>query len=91
VSTATATDHRELARRGEEYYDRVLRAKLEPKHVGKYLAIEVESGDYALGDNTLDALDRAEAKHPDCVFHLMRVGYTAAGGIGARPRRRRAR
>jgi hypothetical protein len=90
MPTATIDRH-ELARRGEEYYERVLRFKLEPKHVGEYLAIEVESGGYALGDSTLDALDRAEAKHPDSVFYIMRVGYTAAGGIGARPRRRSRR
>jgi len=89
--SAAKADRSELARRGEEYYDRVLAGKLEPKHVGRFVAIEVESGDYALGDTQLEALDRAHAKHPDRVFYLMRVGYTAAAGIGARPRRRPSR
>jgi len=44
---------------------------------------EVESGDYALGKSTLDALDKAEARHPDSVFYIMRVGYRTAGRIGA--------
>jgi len=86
--STTTTDHRELARRGEEYYERVLRSKLEPKHVGEYLVLEVESGDYELDASQIAALDRAEAKHPESVFYIMRVGYTAAGGIGASPRRR---
>ncbi|MBM4036202.1 MAG: hypothetical protein FJ291_31085 [Planctomycetes bacterium] len=73
----------ELVRRGQDYYERVLRAKLDPAHRGEFLAIEVESGDYALGKSTLDALDKAEAKHPDSVFYIMRVGYRTAGRIGA--------
>ena len=76
-------DHRELARRGREYYDRVLRAKLEPEHTGKFLALEVETGDYELGDSQLEALDRAEAKHPDRVFYILRVGYRTAARLGA--------
>jgi hypothetical protein len=67
-------DHRELGRRGREYYDRFLREMLEPQHKGKFLALDVETGDYELGDTTLDALDRAEAKHPDSAFCILRVG-----------------
>jgi len=65
-------DHHELARRGREYYDRVLRDQLEPEHNGKFLALDVETGDYELGDSQLEALDRAEARHPDSVFYILR-------------------
>ncbi|MBM4031232.1 MAG: hypothetical protein FJ291_05535 [Planctomycetes bacterium] len=88
MSTATM-DHRELGRRGREYYDRFLREKLEPQHKGKFLALEVETGEYELGDTTLEALDRAEAKHPDSVFCILRVGYRTAGRIGVQARRGR--
>lgn len=77
-----ATDRRELARRFRGYYDRVLRAELEPEHNGKFLALEVETGDYELGDSQLEALDRAEARHPDCVFYILRVGYRTAARLG---------
>jgi hypothetical protein len=86
MPTATL-DHHELARRGREYYDRFLRARLEPQSDGKFLALEVETGDYELGDSSLDALDRAETKHPDSVFCILRVGHRTAGRIGAQPRR----
>ena len=81
MSTTAALDHRELGRRGREYYERFLRAKLEREYNGKFLAIEVESGDYELGDSTLDALERAEAKHPDCAFCLLRIGHRTVGRI----------
>ena len=84
-----SADIEDLARRGEEYYDRVLRAKLEPEHVGQYLVLDVETQDYELDANQVVAMQRAEAKHPDTLFYIMRVGYRAAGGIGARPQRRR--
>lgn len=83
---STTMDHRELARRGREYYDRMLRAKLEPEHNGKFLALEVETGDYELGDTQIEALDRAEAKHPESVFYILRVGYRTAARIGAQLR-----
>jgi len=85
--TKTAVDIEEIARRGEEYYDRLLRAKLEPEHKGKYLVLDVDAGDYELDASQLAALDRAEAKHPHGVFHIIRVGYRAVGRIGARFRR----
>jgi hypothetical protein len=80
---STKMEHHELARRGREYYDRVLRDQLEPEHNGKFLALDVETGDYELGDSQLEALDRAEARHPDSVFYILRVGYRTAARIGA--------
>lgn len=83
----TAVDIEGIARRGEEYYDRFLRAKLEPEHKGKYVVLNVETGDYEMDESQLAALDRAEAKHPDTVFCTLRVGYRAVGRIGAKLRR----
>lgn len=83
-------DPEEFARRAEDYYARALRAKLEPQHVGKYLVLDVDTGDYELDADEVAALQRAEAKHPDRIFYILRVGYRASVGFGARPRRRRA-
>ena len=82
----TTLDHEELARRGREYYDRALRGDLEPEHNGKFLVLEVESGDYELDESQLAALERAEGKHPDSVFYILRVGHRTAARIGAQSR-----
>ena len=74
----------EFARRAEEYYDRGLRAKLEPEHKGEYLVLDVESGDYELDADEMAAIDRARARHPDRVFYILRVGYPASVFIGAK-------
>ncbi len=47
---------------------------LEEGHRGEYLAIEVESGDYFLGADLAEALERAEKKHPNKEFFIIRVG-----------------
>ena len=77
-------DRQALARRGQEYYDRFLRAELDPEHKGKYLVLDVDSGDYELDSDEMAAIDRARAKHPDRIFYILRVGYRAAVYIGAK-------
>lgn len=77
-------DRQALARRGQEYYDRFLRPELEPEHKGKYLVLDVDSGDYELDSDEMAAIDRARAKHPDRIFYILRVGYRAAVYIGAK-------
>ena len=81
-------DREEFARRGQEYYDRFLRPKLEPGHRGEYLALDVETGEYEMGRDQLAVMQRARARHPGAVFYIVRVGYAAVGRIGARMRRR---
>ena len=77
-------DRQALARRGQEYYDRFLRAELDPEHKGKYLVLDVDSGDYELDNDEMAASDRARAKHPDRIFYILRVGCRAAVYIGAK-------
>ncbi len=82
---ASVTIGREaFARRAEEYYDRALRAKLEPEHKGEYLFLDVDSGDYEVDVDQLAAMHRARAKHPNTIFYIMRVGYRAVGHMGLR-------
>ena len=78
----------ELARLAHEIYEREIREEVEPGQVGRFLALDVESGDYEVADGVLEASERLTGRRPGAVPHLMRVGgYGAAYGIGARPRR----
>ena len=67
-----------VARRGEEIYREQHQAKLEEKHRGRYVAIDVETGQAYLGDTSGDALQKAREEAPHGAFHLMRVGQPAA-------------
>ena len=78
-----AIDREAFARRAEEYYDRVLRAKLEPEHKGEYLFLDADTGDYELDADQLAAMRRARVKHPGTIFYIMRIGYRAVDRIGS--------
>jgi hypothetical protein len=72
----------EVARRGKEIYEREIRAEVEPAQEGRFLVIDVNSGSYALADDELEAFDRAQAKSPEGVLYLIRVGRRAAHRVG---------
>ena len=77
----------ELARLAHEIYEREIRDKVEPGQAGRFLALDVESGDYEVADDDLAASDGLFRRRPDAVAFMLRVGYSASYGIGARPRR----
>ena len=84
----------ETARLGEEIYERHIRDKVEKEHVGKVVAIDVDTGCWALGDDrTIPdedvAVERLRAKQPDAVNILCeRAGYYALRSFGAGSLRR---
>jgi hypothetical protein len=76
----------ETVERGKRIYEERIRP-LVHDNVGKYLLIDVESGDWAMGDDTLELADSIEARHPHAVLYAMRIGHRAAGRIGGPARR----
>ncbi|MEX2140716.1 MAG: hypothetical protein WD894_15750 [Pirellulales bacterium] len=73
----------EVVRRGQDLYERNIRARVEPENKGKMLAIDVDSGEYSLADDSLTALDQIKAKSPDASVYILRVGFPTAVKIGA--------
>ena len=79
----------EIARLGQDIYERDVQRQVEVGHVGEVVAIDVESGAWAIGDNVIVATDRLREKRPDAVdVWLLRVGYRALHHFGGRPLRR---
>lgn len=64
----------DLEKKGQELYETKLRKKLEKKHFGKYVAIEIESGDYFTADTLDDVLLAAKKKYPNKIFHSVKIG-----------------
>src|SRR5262245_22276496 len=64
-----------LVRRGDRLYRTKLKAILEPSYTGKFAAIEPDSGEYFLGDRMIEAVDKAEAKYPDKLVYIVRIGH----------------
>lgn len=73
----------EVVRRGRRIYERELREKVEPEHKGKFLVLDVLTGDYEIAERDLVASDRLLARNPDAVLYGLRIGYPTAYRIGA--------
>ncbi len=69
----------EIVRRGEEIYSSSLRARFETaENRGKFLVIDVETGDFELDIDDLNATERILARHPSALTFGIRIGYEAA-------------
>lgn len=78
----------EIARLGKEIYERDIRPQVEADHHGKVVAIDVNSGDYAIADTASVAAKRLRAQRPDAGVWLMRVGYRTLRHFGGSSLRR---
>lgn len=79
----------ETARLGNEIYERDIRHRVEADHHGKVVAIDVESGKWAIGETVIAATDRLRTRHPAAHdIWSLRVGYRALHHFGGRPLRR---
>ena len=57
--------------------------KLLPKHKGKIVALDVDSGSYFIGDSELDAYKKAIKQSPNKQFVFKRVGFNSTHFVGA--------
>jgi len=73
----------EIARRGEEIYERDLRARLATEeNRGKFLIIDIATGSYEIDREDLAATERLLARHPHAMTYGLRIGYAAAYELG---------
>ena len=79
----------ETARLGKELYERDIRGQVEADHHGEIVAIDVDSGSWAVANGEIAAVDRLRELRPGAVNVLCeRVGYRALRSFGARSLRR---
>lgn len=74
----------ETARRGDEIYEREVRSRVEAGNHGKVVAIDIETGEYALEENALAAAKRLRVRRPDADIWFVRVGHRGLHRIGSR-------
>jgi hypothetical protein len=72
----------EVAARGEAINEQQVRAKVEAEHKGKFVVIDIETGEYEIDADDLAATKRALAKRPEAVLYGLRIGYPAAYRLG---------
>ena len=60
---------KEIARRGKEIYEQDIRPRVETTdNIGKFLIVDIETGDYEMDTDEFAASRRAHARHPDGAF-----------------------
>ena len=72
----------EIAERGQALYEREIQGSLAASDRGKFLVLDIETGKYELDTDELAAVKRAQAKLPDGVFYILRVGHSAVYRLG---------
>ncbi len=78
----------ETARLGDEIYERDIRPQVEADHHGKIVAIDVDSGDYAIADTALAAADSLRERRSAVDVWAVRVGYSTLRTFGGSSPRR---
>ena len=73
----------EVESKGEAIYVRQIRDKLNPKHKGEFLVIDIETGEYDVNADDLVATKRLLTNCPNAVIYGLRIGFPTAYRIGS--------
>jgi hypothetical protein len=75
----------EFGRRGDAIYEEKILPLLKPRDRGKYVAIDIETGEYEISKSDLASCRRLRARIPDAQIYGVRVGYPAVHIFGGHP------
>ena len=73
----------ELADLGADIFDRQIRSSLRPEDDGKFVAIDVTTGEYEIDEDDYTAVMRLRSRQSEADIWLMRAGSPAAYKMGA--------
>lgn len=65
----------EMAKLGDEIYEKKIRPEVESKYQNKVVAIDIETGDYAIGNNAIEASKELSKLHKVKDVWFVRVGH----------------
>lgn len=68
----------EIVQLGQALYDREVRDKVEQTRRGEFLALDIETGEYEIDPDEVQALERARKKNLDGAFYVLRIGFPTA-------------
>lgn len=75
----------QICQRGEQLYEQHIRANVKPSHRGHFVAIDVDTGDYAMDADQMAAVNLLRDRRPGASIFLMRIGFPAAVRLPSRP------
>jgi len=73
----------EISQRGENLYEQSIRAQVETEdNIGKIISIDIETGDYEIDTDVIQAAERLLSRHPQAATWTKRIGYNAVYAVG---------
>ena len=63
-------------------YQKSIKDLVEPQETGKFIVIDVESGDYEIDEEILEASARLRERRPNAVSYGGRIGYRTTYSLG---------
>ena len=69
---------------GERIYRDKYKERYEARHSGKFLAIDVETGEATLAAEAAEALERAHDANPAHMIYLVKIGSRGVYNLGSR-------
>jgi len=87
ASTNRRYSKEEFARRGDTVYENDIRPNLKAEDEGKFVSVDIDTGEYEIDADELKACDRLRARLPEARIWLVRVGSRYVHRFGGRERR----
>lgn len=77
MSTTSRLSKEEIGEAGRLIYETKLQADPEASSMGQFVAIDIETGDYGVASEAMDAADRLKARSLRAFVYQHRIGHTA--------------
>ncbi len=72
----------EVVSRGTALYEQGIRNAIESGNIGRFVAIDIDSGAYEVGDDQYATVRHMHSRLPGAVLCVLKIGYPAAAVIG---------
>lgn len=80
-SSGPRYSHEEFRQRGDAIYSKI-KDKVKPGNNGKFLAIDIETGDYEVNEDEMKAVDALYDRIDDPQVTCYRIGYRTTHSLG---------
>jgi hypothetical protein len=72
----------EIVRKGQRIYEETLRPLVAAGNTGRFLVINVETGEFVMDSDDVAVSEAAHQRFPGAPLYAMRIGYDAAYRLG---------
>jgi hypothetical protein len=73
----------EITKRGKELYEKSICTQIEiAENIGKIISINVETGEYEIGDDLIITSRKLQTKQADAPIWAGRIGFNAVYAVG---------